>query len=162
MPPDAMTRPVEHLKGNACGLGIRDEGFGHGGQGDAMPPEAEPVILPGGGYGNGLSLINGLGIEVSASATTRKPGRADHSPETVPRRRCSSRRGAADDRLGTFLAKRMTGSPAKAKTVRMPMSSGTFDRPDGGSWRFPGLRGGLADDGGMKLWLCRRWPELRR
>ena len=60
-------------------LGRLDEGVGHGASAMLMPPEAEPV-MPASVETDTAALTSGLGMLLSASLTTMKPGRAAMTP----------------------------------------------------------------------------------
>ena len=89
-----------------------------------MPPEAEPV-MPARTVTLIASLMSGLGIALSASATTTKPGSKATTPPNPYSDAVLSDASSAPETAALLPSANLasTGRQAKANTVRIPNSS---------------------------------------
>ena len=134
MPPLAIGGDaVQDLERNARGLAAAMNWSDIAASAMLMPPDAEPV-MPASAVTVIASLTSGLGIAVSASRITTKPGSSgDHPAEAVFRRGVHRRQQRAGDRrLGAFgesLAHRPPGEHQHGQDAQQQRA---LDRPDRG------------------------------
>ncbi|MCY1298192.1 hypothetical protein D9M70_476660 [compost metagenome] len=118
-----------------------------------MPPEAEPV-MPASVVTVMASLTSGLGIDLRASATTRKPGRpAITAPnpysEAVFMEASNEPPTAALDPSANFW---LTGLKANTSTARIPTSSAPSTAQIAATLDTSVVTG-LAEPASMNSWL---------